>query len=337
MRLPVGWRRRGRGIYWRHYVSTRRIETYLGSTLAAAHRRYAELLSAEPAPLDTVANLLKRYLVTEVPKKAPATQDMAGRAVARLLPVFGELSLIDVTPTMIYEYHARRSAKTAARHELGVLRHAFTCAVLWGALRTNHLIGQVRLPKAKPRNRYVTDDELRNFLSNCTPWMTAYVELKMLTGLPKEDLLSLTRDDVREDGLHARRRKTDARPKVYPWDDAGLLEAALQCVSTAHKGRVGSVYLFHTHAGVPYYALDATGHRAKKPHAFDTMWQYTMAKFVAAGGQRFTEHDLRAKVASDAGAEHAQALMDHTSARTTEQVYRRAPRRVSIGRRAPKA
>ena len=90
------------------------------------------------------------------------------------------------------------------------------------------------------------------FLDVCTPRMRAHVGLKVLLGHAQKDMLSITRDDVREDGLHARRRKTDARPKVYPWDEAGLLEAALQCVSTAHKGRVGSVYLFHTHTGAPY-------------------------------------------------------------------------------------
>jgi integrase len=45
--------------------------------------------------------------------------------------------------------------------------------------------------------------------------------------------------------------------------------------------------------------------------------------------ERFTEHDLRAKCASDAGSlEHARALLAHADARTTERVYRRKPERV---------
>jgi integrase len=310
-----------------------RVETYLGSTLAAAHRRYAELLSEEHAPVSTVEELLRRYLVVEVPKKAKATQEMAERAITKLLPVFGKLELTHVTPAMLYEYHSRRTAKTAARHELGVLRHAFSCAVAWGTLPSNPLLGQVRLPKGKPRRRYVSDDELRAFLKIAGTWLSAYVHLKLLTGLPKEDMLSLRREDVREDGLHARRRKTDSKPKVYAWDKAKHLERALEDVSEAHRGRVGSAYLFHTRDGKPYYQLDADGHRAKKPSAFDSLWQFAMKKFVAAGGARFTEHDLRAKVASDVEAAHAQQLMDHTTAQMTERVYRRAPKRVSIGRK----
>jgi len=45
--------------------------------------------------------------------------------------------------------------------------------------------------------------------------------------------------------------------------------------------------------------------------------------------ERFTEHDLRAKCASDAATlEHARALLSHADARTTEAVYRRKPERV---------
>jgi hypothetical protein len=45
--------------------------------------------------------------------------------------------------------------------------------------------------------------------------------------------------------------------------------------------------------------------------------------------ERFTERDLRAKCASDAGSlEHARALLAHADARTTERVYRRKPERV---------
>jgi integrase len=45
--------------------------------------------------------------------------------------------------------------------------------------------------------------------------------------------------------------------------------------------------------------------------------------------ERFTEHDLRAKCASDAATlEHARALLSHADARTTEAVYRRKPEQV---------
>ena len=43
----------------------------------------------------------------------------------------------------------------------------------------------------------------------------------------------------------------------------------------------------------------------------------------------FTEHDLRAKCASDAPSlEHAKALLSHADSKLTDRVYRRKPERV---------
>ena len=39
--------------------------------------------------------------------------------------------------------------------------------------------------------------------------------------------------------------------------------------------------------------------------------------------ERFTEHDLRAKVASDIEVTHAQQLLGHTNSDITKRIYRR--------------
>jgi len=45
--------------------------------------------------------------------------------------------------------------------------------------------------------------------------------------------------------------------------------------------------------------------------------------------ERFTEHDLRAKVASDAESlERARQLLAHADSRITQRVYRRRPERI---------
>jgi integrase len=61
------------------------------------------------------------------------------------------------------------------------------------------------------------------------------------------------------------------------------------------------------------------------------MWQRFMDRVLAETKvrERFTEHDLRAKVGSDAvSLERARALLQHADSRTTERVYRRKPERV---------
>lgn len=67
-------------------------------------------------------------------------------------------------------------------------------------------------------------------------------------------------------------------------------------------------HLFTTRAGKPYL-----------PSGFRSIWRRQMNKFVAAGGERFNEHDVRAYTASEAETlEHAQALLGHQPASTTK-------------------
>ncbi len=62
-----------------------------------------------------------------------------------------------------------------------------------------------------------------------------------------------------------------------------------------------------------------------------------MEKFIEDGGSRFTDHDLRAKVASDSESlSAAQSRLGHQSAQLTNRVYRRKPAQVSVLERPPK-
>jgi integrase len=82
--------------------------------------------------------------------------------------------------------------------------------------------------------------------------------------------------------------------------------------------------LFCTRDGKPY--IDEQGTTS----GFDSVWQRFMKKALAETNleERFTEHDLRAKVASDSkDSEQARKRMGHTSSAVTERVYRRKAER----------
>lgn len=84
-------------------------------------------------------------------------------------------------------------------------------------------------------------------------------------------------------------------------------------------------FLFCTRRGECYAREDGSA------NGWDSMWGRFMDRVLAETkvAERFTEHDLRAKCASDAESlEHARALLAHADARTTERVYRRKPERV---------
>lgn len=66
-------------------------------------------------------------------------------------------------------------------------------------------------------------------------------------------------------------------------------------------------------------------------NGWDSLWQRFMTKVMANTKvkERFTEHDLRAKCASDAPSlERARQLLAHADAALTRLVYRRKPERV---------
>ncbi|MFT7459690.1 MAG: integrase, partial [Planctomycetota bacterium] len=71
--------------------------------------------------------------------------------------------------------------------------------------------------------------------------------------------------------------------------------------------------------GQPYIKENASA------DGFDSIWQRFMKKALEKTElkERFTEHDLRAKVASDTESEHARQLLGHTTAEITERIYRR--------------
>jgi integrase len=303
----------------------------LGTTLPEAYKAWAARVNAQDKA-SNIAQLLERYLLEVVPTKAPKTQTDNVRSVKRLSAVFGALGLEDFKPRHVYQYCDKRGAKTAAHREIEVLSHAFTKAVEWGYMDRHPTKGQIRLEGEPPRTRYLEDWEVVEMLhlepvrkSGSVLMIQAYIRLKLLTGLARSDLLRLRQGEhLREDGIHVTRHKTQTRATVY---DYAMVPERLEAVTLALRTRPAlSPFLFCNRRGQGYID-EATG----ESHGWDSMWSRFVARVMAETkvSERFTEHDLRAKVGSDAESlDKARALLQHADIRTTQRVYRRKPERV---------
>ena len=88
-----------------------------------------------------------------------------------------------------------------------------------------------------------------------------------------------------------------------------------------HRGDAEPGPLFRTRTGTHY-----TG------SGFRAIWQRTMVRAVADGvlAERFTDHDIRAKAATDARAQglDATALLGHSDPSVTQRHYLRGPAKV---------
>lgn len=300
----------------------------LGESLPEAYKVWAERIGMiEHAK--TIGALLDRYAIEVIPTKGITTQAHNRVAIKPLRAVFANVSLLDLKPRHVYQYIEKRAAKTAARREIEILSHAFTKAVEWGYIDRHPFKGQIRLTGEKPRNRYIEDWEIVECLSlsskrtaGSVKAVQAYMRIKLLTGLRRGDLLRLTMSDLEEDGIHVMPHKTadtSGKRLIIGWSDE-LRNAIAMAKDVRPKL---SPFLFCNRLGKSY--IDEETGRAG---GWDSMWRGFMARVLAETKveERFTEHDLRAKCASDATTlEHARQLLSHADSRITERVYRRKP------------
>ena len=325
--LPTGWRHKHGAYYYRPAVQLRALwdgktEFRLGKTLNEAYRVWSERLEVY-ADAKSMNDLLDRYALEVIPHKADKTQKSNLSSITKLKAVFGTMPIETVKPKHVYQYRDKRGqqGKTAANRDIEVLSHAFTKAIEWGLAENHPIKGKVRKFSTPPRRRYVEDWELQEALKVASPFITAYIRLKLLTGFRRRDLLSLKLSDLKEDGIHVTPRKTaqsTGKRFILEWTEE--LRAAVDQAQSLRR-KVLSVWLFHTNQGQPYIKSDGSA------NGFDSIWQRFMAKAISETGlaEKFTEHDLRAKVASETEPNHARQLLGHSSESTTRKIYRRKP------------
>lgn len=323
----------------------------LGKSLTDASIAWANRVG-RTEKTETIDQLFDRYLIDVVPFKAAASQVKDRQYALILRPVFGHFKPHELQPHHIYKYVDKRSqkttvteggrsktigGKTSARREVALLSHVLTKAVEWGVIHRHPFKGEVRLSGEKNRTRYVEDHEVQAALSlpcnrkrGSVAMVQGYIKLKLLTGMAKSDLLRLKETDLKADGIHNQRHKTagtTGKKTIYEWTDE--LKKVIAEIKEVRPIDI-SPFLFCTRLGEGYYD-EKTGAAS----GWDSMWQRFMNKLIEEKKieERFTDHDLRAKCASDAESlEHAQKLLAHSDSRTTKRIYRRKPERVKPGK-----
>jgi integrase len=307
----------------------------LGKTLPEAYKVWADRLGSMDKA-NNVGQLLDRYGIEVVPTKAIRSQTENARAIVKLRAIFGDMRLEEIRPQMIYQYVDKMKAKIAAHREIAVLSHVFTKAVEWGFIDRHPFKGEVRLKGEKPRTRYIEDWEVVECLALSTKRLKgsvlaiqAYMRIKLLTGMRRGDLLRLTIDDLKDDGIHLtpnKTRTTTGKRLIIGWSEELREAVAMAKDARPVRSFQGADLVFCNKRGECYF--DEVKETAS---GWDSMWQRFMTRILKESKveQRFTEHDLRAKCASDAETlEHARALLAHADGKLTDRVYRRKPERV---------
>lgn len=298
-----------RGAYY--FVDTLGRWHPLGREFTAAMIEYAKI-NSQTSPITTLSGVMDRYQREVLPKKAKATQRQYLRALGLLRAVFGAMRPDDVTPPHLYGYMDRRPKIAANREIKGVLSAVYQSALRWGVASSNPC-RLVERGEELPRTRYVTDHEYAAIHTIMPAAIQCAMDIAITTGLRQGDILKLKMGNWTDDGLLVRTGKTG---KVLLFGRTHeLTESIERC--RALPSTISTLALIHTYDGQPYTS-----------DGFRAIWGRRMRQAVADGliSERFTFHDLRAKVGSETTDDK---MLGHQNPATKRRHYERAPVKVT--------
>ena len=283
----------------------------LGKTEPEMLQALAELKSEGSGKM---AAIIERYRNEILIKKARNTQGAQAKQLDRLKRAFGHMQPNHIRPSHLAQYHdlIGADAPYQANRELSLIAHVLKYAVRWGYIDDNPAREIQRHPE-HARKRYVTHDELQAVANVAPLWIKILMALAYLTGQRRADLLSMTKDQVREDGIYIRQSKTGTE-LLIEWTPE--LKAAIdEAITTLPDPGVSSMYVI----------CDNRGQR-RRDAAFTTAWTRLMDKCIADGviTEKFQFRDIRAKAGSDSDGKQ----LGHRSEATLKRHYKRLPERV---------
>jgi len=226
--------------------------------------------------------------------------------VKRLNEAFGQERLDSITPAAMQRYIYRRAemAPRRASMEYSTLKQIYRWACRFGLADSNPAT-DLWAPPDRPRDRYVSHEELTLFDSLSPLWGGPVALLGYSLGQRLSDLLALRFDETE---LTFTTQKTRKRARIIMTDELLLLIKRVN--PDVQPGE-----LIVTNTNGESYNRHSFGHR----------WRRCMKRFIEAGGQRFTFHDLKAKFVTDSQSAGLDPVIQalHDNPRTT-RIYLRS-------------
>lgn len=304
----------------------KRVEIALGTDLAAAKRKWAEL-EGKPVPNDAslMAYVLDKYESDILPMKSAGTQRVDRNYLAHLRKAFGAAPIDAIKPSDIARYRDGRSAKVSANREVTLLSHVFNMAREWGFTTRENPCRGVRKNKERPRGYYAEDDVWGAVYAKAAPELQAAMDLSYLTGQRPSDVLKMTAHDIRDDELRVRQNKGGKllRIRLAHGDERTQLGQLVDLL-VARAEELKSRYLVTDQGGqkLSYSMLRRRYDAARTAAAAEALERDD--EELATRIKQFWFRDIRPKAASEiVDLREASDLLGHTNTAITKRVYRR--------------
>jgi len=329
--MPKRWAYKHGAFYYRpreseHAVFEGKSWFRLGTSYGEALRAFADRMDMQTG--DTLASLIDRYTLEVLPTLSYSAQNNYRQSLDRLRRVMGDNPVQVIVPKFVYRYLdevQQKKSMQVANQDLKVLNRVLDFAVRWGVIDRHPIKGHVKAygirdGLKKARTRYIEDWELAEWQRVASDQQRAFAAIIMLTGVRKSDCLRIMDAHIGEKELTVQISKTGKSISFV------LTEALRQAIAEARACKPkASLYLLPNHRGQCYVNPDGL------TQTWDGKWRDTMQKAIDQTKleARFTQHDLRAKVGSDAENDaRAQELLGHSSVAVTRQHYRRKSKAV---------
>jgi integrase len=195
-------------VWWiEWYEDGKRRRERIGPNKAAAEHRLREVLSARAEgrhvkkPREarmTFNDLAKRYHEwSRVNNKSYAVNKH--HYINQVTKNFGSRRLADISPWLVEKWKAERIKETGYTEldrELACLKHMFTKAIEWKMITENPARTVKPFRKTRRRERFLTQDEISRLLSHLPDHQRPLIQLALLTGLRRSNLLNLKWEQV---------------------------------------------------------------------------------------------------------------------------------------------
>jgi integrase len=300
------------GSYWFRPKAAKAVN--LGKDLGVALATYGTLIAGQWSGR-TLGDVIDRYRVEVLPLKRSAdTRRDQAKQLDRLKVAFGTMLPCNITAQHCYAYQDGRRGEegqrvpVAARQEVALLGHVFGKAIRWGLASMNPVRG-LELGERSPKRAQVTLEQVAAVKALANPRLRVAIDLAVSVGQRRGDLLGLKWSDVTPEGLLIAQSKTGARVLI---EHSADLDAILEAAKVL-KPDIPREFILRKRNGRRY-----------TEDGFSAIWRRVMDKHVAAGGVRFTFHDLRSVSADGAATpEEARDRLGHADVATTKRHYLR--------------
>jgi integrase len=303
---PEGKRRR------KFFPLKKDAEAYLGKVVSAKREgRYHDVFDVKKETLVTFNELADRYVENYRGQKCFSR--LKYYLLEEYRVAFGERRLSEISYLDLETYRNRRKATptragkartdATVNRELSTLRHMLNKAVEWGMLEVNPFNkgSKLMLKENNHRLRFLADDEVEALLKACSPHLRPIVEVALLTGMRRGELLGLKWEQIRNGFIYLTETKS-GKARQIPINDR-LAEVLKE---VRREKQLKSPYVFCDSQGRRFYEVKRSFASACR----------------RAGLENFRFHDLRHTFASHlvmkgVGLKAVQELLGHADIKMT--------------------